>query len=64
MTKEKSHYVGEFNENDIVNGLDKIAVEKARKETGLNYVNSAFVKKDGKIVAIRIWVCDLESFKL
>lgn len=56
--------VGDFTEDDIKNKRDKIAVEKAKKETGLNYVNTKTIKRNGKIVALRIWVCDVHTFKI
>lgn len=56
--------VGDFTEDDFKNKRDKIAVEKAKKETGLNYVNTKEIKRKGKTVALRIWVCDVETFKL
>lgn len=56
--------VGDFTEDDLKNKRDKIAVEKAKKETGLNYVNTKEIKRNGKIVALRIWVCDIHTFKI
>jgi len=56
--------VGDFTEDDLNNKRDKIAVEKAKKETGLNYVNTKIIKRNGKNVALRIWVCDLDTFKI
>ena len=56
--------VGDFTEDDLKNKRDKIAVEKAKKETGLNYVNTKIIKCKGKNVALRIWVCDLDTFKI
>lgn len=57
-------YVGEFNSNDLINGKDKIEVEKKTKETGLKYTNTKLVYKNKKIIGIKIWVCDLETFKI
>lgn len=56
--------VGTFNENDLLMGKDKIAIKKAKEEHGLNYIESKLLKKGGKPVGIKIWVCDYESFTL
>ncbi len=55
-------YVGQFNEKDIYDGKDTQAVEDAKAKTGLQYTNTKFVKKGGKIVGLKIWVCDVASF--
>ena len=52
--KNKGIYVGQFSEQDITLGLDKAAVEKAKAETGLKYTNTEFVKRNGKVVAMKI----------
>lgn len=57
-------YVGEFNLNDLINGRDKIEVEKKQKETELKYTNTELVYKGKKAIGIKIWVCDLESLKI
>lgn len=62
--KNKGIYVGQFSEQDITLGLDKAAVEKAKAETGLKYTNTEFVKRNGKVVAMKIWVCGMEDFKI
>ena len=62
--KNKGIYVGQFSERDIALGLDKAAVEKAKAETGLKYTNTEFVKRNGKVVAMKIWVCRMEDFKI
>lgn len=41
--------VGVFDENQLKNKEDKKAVQKAQKETGLNYVDSKIIKKGGKM---------------
>lgn len=56
--------VGDFTEDDLKNKRDKIAVEQKMKETGLKYTNTKIIKRNGKSVALRIWVCDVETFKL
>ena len=44
-------------------GEEKIAIEKAKAETGLNYINTTFVKKKGLIVGMDIYVCDYKDLK-
>ena len=56
--------VGDFTEDDIKNRRDKIAVEQKMKETGLKYTKTKIIKRDGKSVATRIWVCDVDTFKI
>ncbi len=57
-------YVGQFSENDLIEGADKKAIAEAKKKTGLKYVNTKLVKKGRKIVAMKAWVCDFDTFKL
>lgn len=52
-------YVGEFKENDLKQGIDKIKVNEIMQETGLKYTNSKVTKN-----SIKIWVCNLEDFKI
>lgn len=59
----KEILVGDFDENDCKNGIDKIQVEQKKKETGLQYTNTKIIKKNGKLY-LRIWVCDFKTFKL
>ena len=40
--------VGTFNEEQMTNKEDKVATEKARKESGLNYTDTKLYKKKGK----------------
>ena len=62
--KSKGYYVGCFNENDIVNKIDKKAVEKIKKETGLKYTNQEIVYKNKKPVGIKLYVCDLKTMNI
>ena len=62
--KDKGHYVGCFNENDIANKLDKKAAEKAKKETGLKYTNQEIVYKNKKPVGIKLYVCDSQTMRI
>ena len=56
-----SYYIGEFPIDDILKGLDKIAVKEAMANTGMIYTQVKPVKRDGDIVAMRIWVCDIQK---
>lgn len=56
--------VGTFNEQDLQEGKDKMAVEKAKAEHDLHYTETKYVKKKGKIIGIKIWVCDADTFTL
>ena len=47
------HLVGTFNEKQLIAKEDKIAVENAKKETGLTYVDT---KLDHKKKTITIWL--------
>ena len=40
--------VGRFDEKQLRNGEDKKAIEKKMKETGLKYIDSRIIKKNGK----------------
>jgi len=53
--------VGIFTEKDLTEGKDKIAIEQKMKETGLNYIQSKFIKKNGKIVGMKVWVCSVNE---
>jgi len=62
-------YVGRFNEIQIKNREDKKEIEKTRlkaKENGLilNYTNSKIIYKNKQPVAIDIWICNAEDFKI
>lgn len=50
--------VGDFTEEDCKNKVDKQAVEKMQKETGLDYTITKIVKRKG-IKYLRIYVCDV-----
>jgi len=55
--------VGTFSEQDLICGTDKVAIDKAKKETGLKYTQSQFIKKKGKIVGMTVWVCTADLVK-
>lgn len=57
-------YVGQFSEAEVANGLDKVCVAAMQEKTGLKYVNTSLVKKRGEIVAIKIYVCDIQDLDI
>lgn len=58
-------FVGIFNEADISKGLDQEAVQKAMEKTDLRYTDSQIVyNRSGKPVGIKLWVCDLDEFRI
>lgn len=61
--KGKGILVGIFNELDLKNGRDKEAVEKKKKETGLNYINTEYVYENNYIIGIKIYVCAIEDVR-
>ena len=60
----KGILVGTFDESDLKNGRDKEAVEKKKKETGLSYTNTEFLRKNDDTVSIRIYVCTVDDVKI
>jgi hypothetical protein len=54
-------YVGQFGENELAEGIHKIRIKAAKTETGLNYTKTEFVKRKGKIVGMKVWVCDVDE---
>lgn len=54
--------VGDFNEQQLTAGEDKLAVKKAQEETGLKYVSTKIVKIKGE-THLRIWVESIDDFK-
>ena len=55
--------VGTFNEEDVKNGRDKIAIEQKMDETGLKYINSKIIVKNGKPVGIEVYLCDVSEIE-
>lgn len=55
MEKIYIHKVGVFNEQQLRDKLDKVAIEKAMAETKLPYVNSKTKKMKGKQV-LEVWL--------
>lgn len=62
--RSKGILVGTFDESDLKNGRDKEAVEKKKKETGLSYTNTEFVRKNDDTVSIRIYVCTVDDIRI
>ena len=59
-------YVGRFNEDDLKAERDKTATIRKKAETDYKYkyVNTKLIRKDGKIIAIEIYLCTAEDFKI
>ena len=62
--KGKGFFVGQFNEEDIKYKRDKVAVEKAKAETGLKYTNQEIICKNRKPVGIKLYVCDVNTMDI
>ena len=57
------HYIGRFNGDELSNKKDKAEVEKAREiYPALKYNITKEIKKNGKVVALDIWICDFKTF--
>lgn len=54
----KKVLVGQFNEEDLNKGIDKIKIAEAKEKTGLKFITNKFIKRGGKIVGMQVWVCD------
>lgn len=55
--------VGIFNEQQVRNGEDKQAVENYEKQNpAYKYVKTEFVKKKGKIIAMKVYVMTSEEY--
>lgn len=55
-------YVGQFNEDQLRNKEDKKLVSAKMNETGLKYTKTAFVKKNKKIVGLKVWLLTDEEY--
>ena len=55
-------YVGQFNEDQLRKKEDKKLVAKKMNETGLKYTKTAFVKKNKKIVGLKVWLLTNEEY--
>lgn len=54
-------FVGYFTLEQCKNGEDKVAVEAAKKKTGLKYVGSKIVKRNGARV-LAVYVMSLDAY--
>lgn len=55
-------YIGRFNEDYIRNGKDKDIVKNEKAKTGLKYTLTKFIKRKGEIIAMDIWLCDVDTY--
>ena len=62
--KGKGILAGVFGEEDLKQKRDKSQVEKIMEETGYKYTNTEYVKKNGKITGLKIYVCSLGDMKI
>lgn len=62
--KGKGILVGCFNEQQINSRADKIATQKMMDATGYKYTNTEFIKKDGKLTGLKVYVCDLDDMEI
>jgi len=53
--------VGTFSEEQLINGEDKVAYEKAKIESGFNYTETKLVKKRG-ILYLEIYLISNEEY--
>lgn len=59
--KGKGILVGTFDEEQLKKKIDKMEIAKAKEQYGLKYINNELVYKGGKIVGIRVYLCNLED---
>lgn len=57
-------WVGEFNEEQLKNGVDKKCVDFMKNKTGLNYVNTKVAYNENDEKVLRVWVCKAEDFQI
>ena len=55
-------YIGQFNEAQCRQGVDKAMVEQKRAETGMKYTRTKLVKKGGGIVGLKVWLLTSEEY--
>lgn len=55
-------YIGQFNEEQCRQGVDKALVEQKKAETGMKYTRTKLVKKGGRIVGLKIWLLSNEEY--
>ena len=61
--KDKGILVGTYSEKELDENKDKEDLKNMQQKTGLKYSNTEFVRKNGKIVAMKLYVCTLEDCK-
>lgn len=55
--------IGTFNEQQVINGEDKKAVENFKQQNpSYKYVKTEFVKKKGKIVSMKVYLMTSEEY--
>ena len=54
-------YVGRFNKDDITNNRDRDAVNAEIARTGLKYTKTKLIKRKNEIVAMDIYLTDIED---
>ena len=59
--KGKGIFVGTYTEKELDEEKEKIDIAKMKEKTGLKYINSEFVRKKGKVVAIKFYVCTMDD---
>ncbi|BAG09065.1 MAG: hypothetical protein E6053_09305 [Finegoldia magna] len=62
--KKKGILVGTFTEEQLKKKIDKLEVDKAMEKYGLKYTNTELVRKGGKIVGLKVYVCNWEDVDL
>lgn len=62
--KGKGIFIGTFDLEDVTSGKDKEIVNKFLKENNMQYVNTTCVKKNKKIIGLKVWACTLEDMEL
>lgn len=62
--KGKGILVGCFTEQQIYNKEDKIATQNIMDTTGYKYTNTEFVKRNGKITGVKVYVCQLDDLEI
>ena len=60
----KGVYVGQFNEQEIAQGIDKMKLAEVQARTGLAYSNQQVVVKNGRPVGLKLWACTAVDFQI
>lgn len=56
-----AHFVGDFNEKQLIEKADKIAVMEAQEKYGEGYTKTKIIKKNGSRY-LRIWTLSLDEY--